>query len=257
MDVKILTAVHKAYPMPKSTLYLPIFVGKALHPQSHLPYQGDDTGQNISTKNLAYNELTAQYWAWQNLKDLDAVGLVHYRRYFIGHQKHGPKFQRLLTQTELEVLFQTSDVIVPKPRHYYIETNRTHYIHAHHQTGLDLARLILVRDYPAYVRAFDTQMQQTSAHMFNMFVMKWPEFEAYSTWLFDILYKIEGYLDTTTYSPYERRVYGFISELLLDVWLKTTKQKYTEVPFLFMESQNWLKKGQQFLKRKFVAEPIY
>ncbi|MFD1672042.1 DUF4422 domain-containing protein [Agrilactobacillus yilanensis] len=253
MEIKILTATHKLYPMPERAPYLPIFVGKALHPLLEVPYIGDDTGRNISVKNATYSELTAQYWAWQNLNTADAVGLVHYRRYFQGDQRHGAINQRLLTQDALETLFQTTAVIVPKRRHYYVETNRSHYIHAHHQTGLDLARLIISRDYPAYLRAFDWQMQQTSAHMFNMFVMKQSQFQAYSGWLFDILFKIEAQLDIATYTPYERRVYGFISELLLDVWLKTTQQKYTEIPFLCTESQHWLKKGPQFLARKLAA----
>ena len=62
MKVKVLVATHKAYAMPKDSLYLPVFVGKALHPETTLPFQGDDDGENISLKNPNYSELTAIYW---------------------------------------------------------------------------------------------------------------------------------------------------------------------------------------------------
>lgn len=44
---------------PSDLLYLPIWVGKLLHPKYNLEYKDDDTGDNISAKNLYYGELTA------------------------------------------------------------------------------------------------------------------------------------------------------------------------------------------------------
>ena len=41
----------------------------------------DNDGENISSKNPMYCELTAQYWAWKNA-DADYYGFCHYRRYF-------------------------------------------------------------------------------------------------------------------------------------------------------------------------------
>ncbi|MCD2255874.1 DUF4422 domain-containing protein [Lactobacillus sp. CC-MHH1034] len=257
MNVKILVAAHKQYQMPEDKeLYLPIFVGKALHEsdQVTLPYLGDDTGANISLKNPFYNELTAQYWAWHNLDNVDAVGLVHYRRYFrdpSAKRATQNKFQSILTQGSLNQLLHGHDIIVPNKRHYYIETNQSHYVHAHHSTPLAVTRQVIEKDYPRYLAAYDQQMQARSAHMFNMFVMKRPQFEAYSYWLFDVLARVEAQVDISNYSPYEQRVFGFISELLLDVWLYTTNQNYTECQYMFMEHQNWVKKGGKFLLRKF------
>ena len=82
MDIKVIVAAHKPYRMPQDSMYLPLHVGRALTDQD-LGWQGDNTGDNISLKNPYYCELTGLYWAWKNLK-ADAIGLVHYRRFFRG-----------------------------------------------------------------------------------------------------------------------------------------------------------------------------
>ena len=84
-----------------------------------------------------------------------------------------------------------------------------------------------------------------------MFLMKREIFDGYCQWLIDILFAVEQQLDTSSYRQYDKRVFGFISERLLDVYLEANGIPYREVPVMFMERQNWLKKGGNFLKRKF------
>ena len=55
----------------------------------------------------------------------------------------------------------------------------------------------------------------------------------------------------TGYSENDRRVFGFVSERLLDAWLSTNNISYEELDLVYMEHQNWLHKGCAFLKRKF------
>jgi len=254
MNIKILVAAHKNYVMPQDqNLYLPIFVGKDLHPDVNHTFQGDNTGDNISVKNAHYNELTAIYWAWRNL-DADAIGLVHYRRYLSLHKQKD--LTSVLDQAQTESLLKDHDIILPKKRNYYIESNYSHYVHAHHEEPLDLTRKIIEQDYSMYLKAFDEVMQRKSAHMFNMFIMKQQPFDEYCQWLFDILAKVEQNLDISDYNQYEARVCGFISERLLYVWLAVNEQyRTTEVNFVYMEKQNWLVKGGNFLKR--MVKPNY
>lgn len=250
MKVKVLVATHKAYAMPKDKeLYEPIQVGKILHPELNLKCIGDDTGDNISNKNPSYNELTALYWAWKNLTEYEAIGLVHYRRYLSLNRKKS--LVTILNQQQIETLLQEADIILPKKRRYYIESNYSHYAHAHHIEPLDLTRDILASKYPTYLATFDIVMNRKSAHMFNMFIMKKNKFDQYAEWLFDILNDVEKQIDTTNWSTYEQRVYGFISERLLDVWLETNHYAYKEVNYVHMEKQNWPKKIGSFLWRKF------
>ena len=65
-----------------------------------------------------------------------------------------------------------------------------------------------------------------------------------------ILFEIEKRVDITGWDNYESRIYGFVSELLLDVWLEKNKIVYYEQNVSFMEKQNWIKKGGNFIKRK-------
>ena len=128
-NIKILVATHKKYKMPADTsVYLPIHVG--CEGKEDLGFQGDNSGENISTLNPYYCELTGLYWAWRNLA-CDYLGLVHYRRYFTKMTK---KYNEsiniddvILNRYEIEELLENSEVIVPKRRKYYIETLYSHY----------------------------------------------------------------------------------------------------------------------------------
>lgn len=205
-------------------------------------------GENISFKNPNYNELTAIYWAWKNLKDVDAVGLVHYRRLFFDTKPHS--LDNVLSKTRIDNLLSKYDVILPTKRNYYIETNYSHYIHAHHREPLDETRNIIVKDYPNYLPAFDKVMKKTKAHMFNMFIMRKDAFQSYCQFIFGVLNKLETKIDISDYSIQEKRVYGYISELLMDVWLETNAYSYVEVPWGQIGGKNNIKKAISLVKRK-------
>ena len=240
--------------MPEDSVYLPLHVGAEGKIDENgnpldLGYQKDNTGENISHKNKHFCELTGLYWAWKNL-DADYVGLAHYRRHFT-LKKGKDKKSLPITRDELLKMLEKNDVILPKKRHYYIEINYNQYSHAHHAVDLDTTRAIIAEKYGAYLKSFDDNMKRRSCHIFNMFIMKKDLFDDYCRWLFDILFELEKRLDISSYNDNDSRVFGFVSERLLDVWLNTNRIRYKEIPYVFMEDQNWLKKGTDFLKRKF------
>ena len=252
MDIKILVAAHKPYWMPADDVYLPLHVGRS--GKEAIGFAGDDTGENISHKNANYCELTGLYWAWKNLQ-ADYIGLCHYRRYFTRSNPRNcdKKRQAILTRKEWEELCARQPIIVPDKRRYYIETNRSHYNHAHYAKDLDMTEKIIQEKYPAYSDAFAMVMSRTWAHMFNMFVMRRDYFDSYCAWLFDVLQELENRTDISGYNAVEARIYGYISELLLDVWLEANNLTACEQNVSFLEPQNWLKKGGLFVKRKFVG----
>ena len=77
---------------------------------------------------------------------------------------------------------------------------------------------------------------------------------SYCEWLFAVLFELENRLDISDYSTNDRRVFGFVSERLLDVWLETNHVNCTELPVVNLESQHWPKKILSFLKRKFIGK---
>ena len=244
-QIRILIACHKQYPVPDGACYLPVEVGAALHEKSIPGFTPDNSGDNISGKNKSYCELTALYWAWKNL-DADAIGLVHYRRYFAKK-----RFSReAADEADYRQALEKTPVIVPVKRHYWIETNYSQYVHAHHEQDLTVTRAVLSERCPEYLAAYDSEMQKRSGHRFNMFVMRREIFDAWCAWLFPILFEIEQRLDTSGYDAYNARVCGFIAERLLDVWLGTNQIAFTEMPVMNTESQHWLRKGTTFLLRK-------
>lgn len=246
MNIKLIVATHKNYFMPADPVYFPIHAGASLH--QPLTYQGDDTGDNISAKNRNFCELTALYWAWKNL-DADFLGLVHYRRHFAG-KKFGDKKSRIITGEQLADILKSFPLIMPEKRNYYIESNYSQYIHAHHEEDLTVTRAVIAEKYPDYLDAYEKVMKRTDGYRFNMCVMRKDLLDSYCSWLFDILFEVEKQLDISAYSTYDARVFGFISERLLDIWVEKNQPPVKTLPLVNLESQQWGKKIRNFLLRK-------
>lgn len=250
---KIIIATHKKYPMPSDEIYLPLHVGA--EGKDPLPYQKDNNGDNISTKNPYYCELTGLYWAWKNL-NTEFIGLAHYRRHFCGKLPFfvNEKKRHVLSSKELDKLTNRYDIILPKKRNYVIETLYSHYDHTMHIEPLNEAGKIIEEKYPAYSKEFELLKKRRSAHMFNMLIMKKELLDKYCTWLFDILEELEKRVDASKYDAFHARFFGRVSELLLDVWLRTNKLKSKEIRVVGTESTNWTKKITSFLRAKFKKE---
>lgn len=254
-NIKIIVATHKKYKMPEDNTYLPLQVGS--EGKETLGYENDNKGENISLKNPYFCELTGLYWAWKNL-DADYIGLVHYRRYFAGTKKipktEEEKFKCILNKNDIEKMLDNTDIILPKKRNYYIENLYSHYEHTMYIEPLDETRKIIEEKYPEYIEEFDKIHKRTSAHMFNMFIMKKEILDKYCTWLFDILFELEKRIDVTKYDAFHARFFGRVSELLLDIWINKNNLKYEEVKVMDMQNINWFKKGTSFLLAKFTGK---
>ena len=260
--IQIIVATHKKYRMPEDPMYLPLHVGAEGktdgegHPLD-LGYVKDNTGDNISLKNDGYCELTGLYWAWKHVR-ADYIGLVHYRRYFVKKPLHRDRFQSILTYQDLAPLLGQYQVFVPKKRRYYIETLYSHYAHTHYAVQLDATRDIIEQFYPDYLEDFDRITKQSSGYMFNMMIMARPLVGEYCTWLFKILGELEQRVDMAELSPFQRRYFGRIAEIIFNVWLAHQVRagilKASDIktlPYANMEKTNWLKKGFSFLRAKF------
>ena len=262
MTAEIIIAIHKPCAIPTELTsdgaYIPLFVGAAnskplyikgaevIRPEGKIPdgfspVRRDDSGANISEKNPGFSELTGLYWLYKN-SPADALGLVHYRRYFKG-----------LSKEKAESLLETHDIIVPKKRRYYIETLYLHYANTLDKSHLDEALSVIKERHPEYEKAAIEAYSRTWGYMFNMFVMKRDCFRDYCDFLFDILFELEKRnLPGSNGSAFERRLYGRVSEILFNVWLvKHSELSLFEVAVKSPERVNWIKKGGAFLSAKF------
>lgn len=250
MKIKIVVALHKPYWLPSDECYFPLQVGA--YNKESFGIHRDDEGDNISAKNANFCELTALYWAYKHI-DADYIGLCHYRRYFTKRERFRLQKRKdsVLSNEDWEKILAKNPVVVPKKRRHFIETNKNHYYHAHHKEGLDAVEAVLREKYPDFLPSYEKVMERTWAHLFNMFVMRKDYFDRYMVFLFDVLFEVEKRVDITGYSVYEARIFGFLAERLLDVWLSAENIKYREQNVSFLERQNWIKKGANFLIRKF------
>lgn len=239
-------AVHKEVALPSQKGYVPVQVGAALHPP--LLYLGDNTGLHISEKNPYYCELTGLFWVWNNTRDT-YKGLVHYRRYFMcgGH---------LLTEEEIGRVLKDHDVILPRPEPLRETAWQEFCLHSGHKRDLRLTREAVALVSPAMLPAFDAVMAGRHLHLYNMLIAPAAEFDAYCRWLFAVLTQVEQRVDMTGYTPYEQRLYGFLGERLLNVWVthrglrvctmpvKNTEQTLAQGVRLWMRRQrNRLSRG--------------
>lgn len=250
-SLKVIVAVHKPYDVLQDETYLPVQVGAAL--AEGIGFERDDQGISISEKNPLYCELTGLYWAWKNLQ-ADELGLMHYRRYLGNPGRCVPwktRRERIATGEELQRYLEKTPIILPKKRHYFIESREEQYIHAHGRAGIDVLRAVLKARTPAYLPAFERSMSRSSGHCFNIFIMRRDLCDAYCQWMFDTLFEVERIMRETMPQEVKPRLFGFIAERMLDCWVETNGFACTELPVVNMEKQKWIGKIWRFIKRKY------
>lgn len=213
-------AVHKDVQLPAREGYVPIQVGAGLG----IPFQPirDDTGIHISEKNPHYCELTGLFWVWHNTRD-PYKGLVHYRRFFT---EHG----RLLTEEQIKKYLTKWDIILPHSEPLRESVWREFCLHSGREGDLLRTRRAVKAVDAAYLPAFDRVMVGRRLHLYNMLIASAAVFDAYCRWLFAVLTLVEAETDMTGYTPYEQRLYGFLGERLLNVWVAHNGLRVCSMP---------------------------
>lgn len=250
MQMRMLVAAHKAAEVPADDFYLPVHVGHALNPID-IGFQPDDVGLNISDLNRSYCELTALYWALHNLRS-DAVGLSHYRRFFSGSQA-GPASSAILSADEAGALLERCGLILPRPRHYVVETIESHYRHGHHASDLTVTREVLERLSPWVVDSWDQVMRGRKLSLYNMFMMSADEFRTYGDWLFSVLELASKQIRNDDRSAYQQRTYGYLGERLLNAYARAhfSRPQIAYRAVVRTEGEASIAKGFAMIRRKF------
>lgn len=193
---------------------VPIQVGTVFADRQIAEVQ-DNIGDNISSKNRNYCELTATYYAWKN-SDAAYKGLCHYRRIFD------------ITEEQMQNLLGIDkewDVILPYPSVHYpdISAQHTRYINEEDwQAMLQAMR----ETAPEYLEAYEKAVSCGEQYFFNfnMLIAKAEVFDDYCDFLFKVLTRAE---ELTTPKGWERvdRFAGYMGENLTTIYFLKNRDR--------------------------------
>ena len=260
MNCRIIVCCHNDDIRVNQEPYFPMHVGKALSNQE-LGIVGDNTGENISSKNRSYCELTGLYWAWKNLKNVDVIGLCHYRRYFDFHDQCQPilpytkfskdSYEKLNFSIPNRIIEEVSKGKIVAPRVMNnVGSLYNEYCICHNSEDLRILETVInEKTEHKYIDAFNKVMHLTHKPLcYNMFLMNWNAFDKYAAWLFDILGEVENRIDISNYSPVQQRVFGYMAERLFNVWVAAEKKKIIHKPLMFIMDERQNSKMKYILK---------
>jgi len=185
-------------------------------------YSFDDCGDNISKKNENYCELTGLYYIWKNDKS-DFVSFEHYRRFFVKKQSFFK--YTFLDEEQMIADLRDNDIILPTPL-ASLSRNSLFDSYVKFQTGGDIILLkkIIEDNYPDYLPFFISELEKKNyASFFNMFITSKNILNQYCEWLFSLFDILSSKISLDGRSDYEKRVFGFLSERLINVWVKKNK----------------------------------
>lgn len=211
MSVKIFAMTHKCFEVPDDPMYIPLHVGHK-HAKEDFGYLGDDSGDNISDLNCYYAELSGVYWVWKNYSGSEFVGICHYRRFLTSEEGY------VFSEAEYERILQEYDIVTTKLLELPGSYRNGFGVH-HNVSTLDETGRIIAELYPAYYDTFVTLVYQNRTYFGNIMVAKKELYDAYCEWLFTIFFELQKRIDLTFEDDYHKRVFGFISEFLLYVWV--------------------------------------
>jgi hypothetical protein len=246
--IKIFIVTHKEKPLLSNDLLIPIQVGNLETIEDKI--LRDNTEDNIAIKNPNYCELTALYWIWKNCTVMDIVGICHYRRYFNFYNpiyNLKPSAQKKISvvdfyktktfqvdkntlEKKITSLLNKYDIILTKPYHFKKSTISENYFEKHRKNDWDITMEIIKEKYPEYQQSITSFLDNGRIfHFGNMMICTTEKFDNYNQWLFSILFELEKRINIPE-DQYQARVFGFISERLINLYVYHNKFKIKEIP---------------------------
>lgn len=233
--MKIYVASHMHMDLYSEHPYQPLFVGSFRCPECERRrgWDYDDTEiGSISNKNATFCELTGMNWMHHNNKD-NIVGLVHYRRYF----RSSAEIDAPLSEPEIQTALDKHDCIVAQRTFCaskldgYLCSVAEQYRTCHSATDLVQLDNVIRRYFRSYHPAFQLCMKRDFLYPFNMLICRKELFDDYCNWLFEVESQLEKRIDPfLDRDEYQQRVFGFLAERLLNVYLEAKGVDMVEYP---------------------------
>lgn len=152
----------------------------------------DCVGDNISSLNSLYNELTGIYWVYKHLDEFDeysAIGFCHYSRIFIDYKKPILVAKHVPSGTfEKHFLLEQNEIICPYP--VVVDSIEKQYSKAHNKEDIEILKKTIHELYPNMEGEFEQYLKSNNSFLYNMFVMPKDVFKGYCEFVFPVLDKI-------------------------------------------------------------------
>lgn len=278
-EIKILVSCHKKSYLLDLPLISSIQVGTVLaQTRFEADYYDNDGEKQISNKNKQYCEMTAQYWAYQNL-EADYYGFFHYRRYLTFHKVYPvDRKGRLLKKARhpyeeiasikddlnrfgfheqtMRNIIEQYDILTVLREKMNV-TVYQQYCQFHNKKEIDLLVETVIKMYPEYQSAMQEYLNSKELYFMNMYIMKKEYFYEYAAFVFSVLGEIEKKLKTEEYSESELRVFGFLAERLFGIYYIQKRRKKQircgELMYLIFGDTDPIEKVRPYFKKDAVS----
>lgn len=224
-SLRIYIVSHKPCSIPSDDVMTPIHVGRATSPyKDEMSWmQGDDTGDNISSKNSSYCEMTAHYWIWKNVHDTEYVGICHYRRFFAAD----------LSENNINDVMADADVLLVEPS-WHIDSVYSYFSKFMGAENMTILSMVMKKRFPEYFKTLEKICDGIKFHPFNMLLCRKGLFDDYCQWMFTILEECEKYIKPASYTN-ARRALAYMAELLTGVYFVHRQLRIKSVPYYKIE----------------------
>jgi len=265
---KIFVSYHKPFKVIDRDFIIPVHAGRACikrNKDSEMTngydkavldsMMGDDSGDNISSRNNEFNECTVMYWAWKNagISNMDYVGFFQYRRQLIlsnYFDKAKDDFEKRvykcvhfkktndafcnkigLNEDRILELLNEYDCLIPYSTDLAaMDISSPYEDWVRKIPGVHVGDLVRLQDlmkekHPEIADAFDEYLNSPKKLMYQIYIAKPDVVNEYCKWLFDILFEIDKHIDTSLYSINGKRTIGYLAEILFGFYFTMMKKE--------------------------------
>lgn len=255
MKIKIFSAYYGiTEKVIENNLIKPI-QGGALLVDNKLIDLKDSIYPEISLKNDIYNEFSVLYVIWKKYsKDLDYIGLCHYRRYFVLKKyKYIYELMKKIFKVNLyhnyfinkssenfNRILNGEDGIIPRKKKLNMPM-KDYYAKKHIKEHYKIFELIIKNNFNFLESVLRHSSNAKEGYFLNMFILKKELFEEYCSNLFSFLDILEKNIEIPMEDNYQKRVLGFLGERFTNlyfIYLKENGKKLKEYPIIWIENMN-------------------
>ena len=205
-----------------------------------LGFTCDNTGDNISEKNDHYSELTVLYWGWKNIKDVEYIGLNHYRRYFDAD----------INADNIEKWLGAADLIVVRsPKMISQQECPDNLAHMTSQEDYYIFADTFLEIHPDYREGFVKYFYHSRfSYPYTMFISKKEIYDKFCEFMFPVFFAAEKRLKDHGYSR-QKRTIGYFGEYSLGLFVTCFNLKVKRIPIIFHDASTGHSKAALLLKK--------